>query len=174
MAAHGEARRKAGPAASPSDRPERPDAHPRNHFANPHALSSFSLPVTGGPRSMPCDPGTFTVHRIEGGGYNDPSAAAALGAGALEGPKRGATGGTPSPQPARNRWMSRPPCISRCSTTAVRRCTSPRPTRLNYHSVIGRTKVAVAYTGNAGFPGQFGQANPRYPLTCAYQEATGA
>jgi hypothetical protein len=75
------------------DIPEGTATATATYFSNPHALASFSLTVTGGPSGMRSDPGTFTVKRIEGVGYNDPAAAAdiaaARGAGALEGPKRG-------------------------------------------------------------------------------------
>lgn len=138
------------------------------YFANPHALSSFSLPVTGGPRGMPSDPGTFVVHRIEGVGYNDPSAAAniaAKGPGALEGPKRGAHRRYTKPaagQLPRNVSASMhlavfynrgealhfaPP--NEASHGCVHITDFAVLTQLNYHSVIGRTKVVVQYTGAA-------------------------
>ena len=67
------------------------------YFANAHALASFSVPVAGGPRSLRSDPGTFTVHRIEGVGYNDPAAAADLAATKGAGSARGAeTGKAPA------------------------------------------------------------------------------
>ncbi len=139
------------------------------YFANPHALSSFALPVTGGPTGMRSDPGTFVVHRIEGVGYNDPSAAATIaatqGAGALEGPKLGAHRRYTKPtagQLPRNVGASMhlavfynrgealhfaPP--DEASHGCVHITDFARLTQLNYHSVIGRTKVTVEYTGAA-------------------------
>ncbi|MEV6238780.1 hypothetical protein [Lentzea sp. NPDC051838] len=77
------------------------------YFANPAALSSFSFEVTGGPVGLRSDPGHFKVIRIEGVGYNDPAAAAdiaaTLGAGALEGPKRGAHRRYTKPTPGQSR-----------------------------------------------------------------------
>lgn len=139
------------------------------YFANPAALSSFSFEVTGGPRGLRSDPGNFTVGRIEGVGYNDPTNAAAIaaaqGEGALEGPKRGAHRRYTKPTPGQNRAdvsasMSlavfynagealhfAPPNIA--SHGCVHVVDFDLLTQLNYHSVIGRTKVKVTYTGAA-------------------------
>lgn len=139
------------------------------YFSNPHALASFAVPVTGGPRGMRSDPGTFTVHRIEGVGYNDPAAAAdifsAHGAGALEGPKRGAhrrytkpiAGELPKDVAASMHlavFYNRGEAlhfgdIDLASHGCVHVDDFTLLTQLNYHSVIGRTKVAVRYTGAA-------------------------
>ena len=139
------------------------------YFANPHALASFSVPVAGGPRSLRSDPGTFTVHRIEGVGYNDPAAAADLaatkGLGALEGPKRGrhrrytkpTAGQTPMDVLASMHlavFYNRGEALHHGDlSTGSHGCVHVGDfaalTKLNYHSVIGRTKVKVTYSGVA-------------------------
>jgi hypothetical protein len=139
------------------------------YFSNPHAMASFSVTVTGGPGGMRSDPGTFTVHRIEGIGYNDPTAAAqiaaARGAGALEGPKRGAhrryTKPTAGQLPINvsasmhlavfyNRGEAlHIGDLDQASHGCVHIDDLVRMTQLNYHSVIGRTKVKVSYSGAA-------------------------
>ena len=139
------------------------------YFANPEALSSFSVEVTGGPHGLRSDPGNFTVGRIEGIGYNDPVAAADIaatqGEGALEGPKRGAHRRYTKPTPGQNRAtlsasMSlavfynagealhfAPPNVA--SHGCLHVVDFDRLTQLNYHSVVGMTKVNVRYTGAA-------------------------
>jgi hypothetical protein len=139
------------------------------YFANPAALSSFSFEVTGGPHGLRSDPGNFVVGRLEGVGYNDPTAAAViastLGPGALEGPRRGAHRRYTKPLPGQDRRtlaasMSlavfynagealhfAPPNIA--SHGCVHVVDFGLLTQLNYHSVIGRTKVKVSYTGAA-------------------------
>lgn len=139
------------------------------YFANAAALSSFSFEVTGGPSGLRSDPGNFTVRRIEGIGYNDPTAAAGIaasqGAGALEGPKRGAHRRYTKPTPGQDRRtlaasMSlavfynagealhfAPPNVA--SHGCVHVVDFGLLTQLNFHSVIGRTKVKVSYTGAA-------------------------
>lgn len=139
------------------------------YFSNPHALPSFSITVTGGPSGMRSDPGTFTVHRIEGVGYNDPTAAADIaarrGAGALEGPKRGAhrryTKPTGSQLPVDvaasmhlavfyNRGEGlHIGDLDQASHGCVHIDDWAKLTQLNYHSVIGGTRVKVSYSGAA-------------------------
>lgn len=139
------------------------------YAANAHAQSPFSVPVTGGPTGMRSDPGTFTVHRIEGVGYNDPTAAAAIaaaqGSGALEGPKRGAhrrytkpTGGQLPIEVAASMHLAvfyhrgealHHGDLNLASHGCVHVDDFSRLTQLNYHSVIGRTRVKVSYSGAA-------------------------
>jgi hypothetical protein len=138
------------------------------YFANPAALSSFSFEVTGGPRGLRSDPGHFTVGRIEGVGYNDPAAAADIavtqGEGALEGPKRGAHRRYTKPTPGQDRatlsasmslavfynageaFHNGPPDVASHGCLHV---FDAKLVQLNYHSVVGRTKVNVSYTGAA-------------------------
>jgi hypothetical protein len=139
------------------------------YFSNAAALPSFSVEVTGGPRGLRSDPGNFTVGRIEGVGYNDPTGAAAIaatqGEGALEGPKRGAhrrytkptAGQTPMNVGASMHLAVfynageglhfAPPDVA--SHGCVHVVDFGLLTQLNYHSVIGLTKVKVIYTGAA-------------------------
>lgn len=139
------------------------------YFTNPAALSAFSFEVTGGPKGLRSDPGSFTVGRIEGVGYNDPTAAAvkaaAEGEGALEGPRRGAHRRYTKPAPGQDRRtlaasMSlavfynagealhfAPPNIA--SHGCVHVVDFGLLTQLNHHSVVGLTKVKVSYTGAA-------------------------
>jgi hypothetical protein len=139
------------------------------YFSNAHALASFSVTVTGGPSGLRSDPGTFTVHRIEGVGYNDPTAAADIaatqGEGALEGPKRGAhrrytkpTAGQLPKQVAASMHLAvfynRGEALhfgdlNLASHGCVHIDDFIKLTQLNYHSVIGRTKVKVGYSGAA-------------------------
>lgn len=139
------------------------------YFSNAPALPSFSVEVTGGPRGLRSDPGNFTVGRIEGVGYNDPTNAAAIaadqGEGALEGPKRGAhrrytkptVGQTPMDVSASmslavfynagEALHFAPPNVA--SHGCVHVVDFGLLTQLNYHSVVGLTKVKVSYTGAA-------------------------
>ncbi len=139
------------------------------YFSNAHALASFSVTVTGGPSGMRSDPGTFTVHRIEGVGYNDPTAAADIaatqGAGALEGPKRGAHRRYTKPtvgQLPREVAASMHLAVfynrgeglhfgdlNLASHGCVHIDDFAKLTQLNYHSVAGRTRVKVGYSGAA-------------------------
>lgn len=140
-----------------------------SYFSNAHALPSFSVPATGGPTGMRSDPGTFTVHRIEGIGYNDPTAAAdiaaAEGTSALEGPKRGEhrrytkpkSGQLPREVAASMHlaiFYNRGEAVhlgnlGLASHGCVHVDHFDLLTQLNYHSVIGRTRVTVRYTGAA-------------------------
>lgn len=132
------------------------------YFANKETLADITLTVTGGPKGLKSDPGTYTVHRIEGEGYNDPAAAAATPASKLEGPKRGGRRRYSKPDPitgqrsASMNWavfynrgeaihdgfldVGSHGCIHVDSSSLV---------QLNYHSVIGHTKVTVKYSGAA-------------------------
>ncbi len=49
------------------------------YYANPFAWNDFTLQVSGGSGRMRTDPGSFTVHRIEGYGYNSGSASGTPG-----------------------------------------------------------------------------------------------
>lgn len=139
------------------------------YFSNAHALSSFSFVITGGPLGMRSDPGRFTVHRIEGVGYNDPTAAADIaatqGAGALEGPRRGRHRRYTKPGPGETALdvaasMSLAVFYNRGEAlhfgdldVASHGCVHVDDfdglTQLNHHSVIGRTRVHVSYSGAA-------------------------
>jgi hypothetical protein len=141
------------------------------YFSNKHALGSFSVSVNGGPRGLRSDPGTFFVHRIEGLGYNDAANAAQIaadkGVGALEGPKRGAhrrytkpgVGETPMDVSAsmhlavfynRGEALHMGPLdLASHGCVHVANSDIALLTQLNYHSVIGLTKVKVSYTGPA-------------------------
>ena len=139
------------------------------YFPNAHALAPITLPVTGGPKRMRSDPGTFTVHRIEGVGYNDPAAAAemfaAKGAGALEGPKRGRHRRYTKPQAGERPidveasmhlaiFYNRGEAlhfgnVGEASHGCVHVGDFDVLTQMNYHSVIGLTKVKVVYSGLA-------------------------
>ena len=141
------------------------------YFSNKHSLGSFSVSVNGGPRGLRSDPGTFTVHRIEGLGYNDAGNAAQIaadkGEAALEGPKRGAhrrytkpeVGKTPMEVSAsmhlavfynRGEALHMGPLdLASHGCVHVANTDLALLTQLNYHSVIGRTKVRVSYTGPA-------------------------
>lgn len=155
---------------------EIPSGTARVHYhPNAHALSGFSIPVTGGPVYMRSDPGTFYVHRIEGVGYNDPGAAstmaeAALKAGqkvddVLEGPKRGAhrrytkpvAGQTPMDVAASMHlavFYNKGEALHNGSLDERSHgCAHVSDwdslVQLNYHSVIGQTIVTVRYSGPA-------------------------
>lgn len=138
------------------------------YFANPAALSTFSFEVTGGPVGLRSDPGHFTVGRIEGVGYNDPGAAADIaatqGEGALEGPKRGAHRRYTKPTPGQDRstllasmtlavfYNAGEAFHNGPTDLASHGCLhvdDAKLIQLNYHSVVGRTKVNVKYTGAA-------------------------
>lgn len=139
------------------------------YFKNAHEQAAFTLDVTGGPRGLRSDPGRFWVHRIEGVGYNDPSAAADIaatsGPAALEGPRRGrhrrytkpGVGETPATVRASmhlavlyNRGEAlHLGFLYEASHGCVHIDDFDQLTRLNYHSVIGRTRVSVRYTGPA-------------------------
>jgi len=139
------------------------------YFSNAAALPSFSVEVSGGPRALRSDPGNFTVGRIEGVGYNDPTNAAVIaanqGEGALEGPKRGAhrrytkptAGQTPMDVSASmslavfynaGEALHFAPANA-ASHGCVHVVDFGLLTQLNYHSVVGLTKVNVSYTGAA-------------------------
>lgn len=138
------------------------------YFSNAHALPSFSVTTTGGPGGLPTKQGNFTVTRIEGAGYNDPTAAeviaTAQGEAALEGPKRGAhrryTKPTAGQLPREvNASMHLAVFFNKGQALhtgdlnlASHGCVHVFDTKLvqlNYHSVVGRTAVNVKYSGDA-------------------------
>lgn len=132
------------------------------YFSNSHALASFSVLVTGGPVSMPTIPGTFTVHRMEGVGYNDADTAAGMSAGELEGPKRGGHRRYTKPTKSGDRPATMHLAVFFNHGAALHiggnnigshGCIHvddwAMMTQLNYHSVIGRTKVNVNFSGTA-------------------------
>lgn len=140
-----------------------------SYFSNSHALPSFTVVVTGGPLGLRTKPGTFFVTRIEGVGYNDPTAAAAIaaaqGEAALEGPKRGAhrrytkpTAGQLPKDVLASMHLAvffnagealHTGDLNLASHGCVHVGAFGLLTQLNYHSVIGRTSVTVKYTGDA-------------------------
>ena len=114
---------------------------------------------------MPSDPGSFFVHRIEGVGYNDPGAAAAMRPADLEGPKRGGlrrytkltkSGGRPASMHLAVFYNRGEAFHIGSNDLASHGCIHidsanwDTMTQLNYHSVVGRTKVEVTYSGAAG------------------------
>jgi hypothetical protein len=135
------------------------------YFGNAVAKGNITLAVSGGPKGMRSDRGSFLVHRIEGEGYNDPTAAAdiaaRLGESALEGPKRGKHRRYSKPDGAGERAASMHWAVfynqgeavhSGSLDTGSHGCVHVDSTdlkQLNYHSVIGVTKVKVVYTGAA-------------------------
>jgi hypothetical protein len=145
------------------------------YHPNAHALSGFSIPVTGGPVYMRSDPGTFYVHRIEGVGYNDPGAASVMAEAArkagkrvddvLEGPKRGAHRRYTKPaagQTAMDVAASMHLAVFYNKGEALHNGSLDERShgcahvsdwdslvQLNYHSVIGQTVVKVRYSGAA-------------------------
>jgi hypothetical protein len=135
------------------------------YFGNAVAKGDITLAVSGGPKGMRSDRGSFVVHRIEGEGYNDPTAAADIaatsGESALEGPKRGRHRRYSKPDVSGQRSASMHWAIFYNKGEAVHHGTldvgshgcvhveSSDLKQLNYHSVIGLTKVKVVYSGAA-------------------------
>ena len=138
------------------------------YFSNAHALPTFTVATTGGPGGLPTKQGTFTVTRIEGVGYNDPTAAEVIanaqGESALEGPKRGAhrrytkptAGQLPSQVSASmhlavffNKGQALHTGDLNLASHGCVHVFDSKLTQLNYHSVVGRTTVNVKYSGDA-------------------------
>ncbi|MBT2556093.1 L,D-transpeptidase [Arthrobacter sp. ISL-5] len=130
------------------------------YFANSHALASFSVRVTGGPFNAPTDSGTFTVHRIEGVGYNDAISASKMPKSQLEGPNFGGrrrytkptkSGGQPATMHLAVFYNRGEALHIGGATLASHGCVHvadwDRMAQLNYHSVIGLTKITVDYSG---------------------------
>ena len=141
------------------------------YHSNAAAPSPISFPVSGGPAHMITDKGSFTVHRIEGLGYNDPGAAAEKADEGikLEGPKRGKhrryspmeNGERGSASMNLAVFYNRGEAIhhgllDQGSHGCVHVEDWPGITQVNLHSVIGRTRVNVVYSGKAAetfYPG---------------------
>lgn len=128
------------------------------YFANPVALSSFTFPVSGGARGMSTDEGTFTVHRIEGYGYNSGSASGTPGVdfqwSEREGPNKRYTKKDSSGERAANMSFAvfynkgealhaGPLDAASHGCVHVDWNDENLIKRLNYHAVIGLTKVKV-------------------------------
>lgn len=130
------------------------------YYANPVTLPPFSLSVSGGSGRMKTDPGSFTVHRIEGFGYNSGSASGTPGVdfqwSEREGPHKRYT--KPDVSGFRDANMSFAVFYHRGEAlhagpldSTSHGCvhvdwgTEDLMKRLNYHSVIGLTKVKVSY-----------------------------
>ena len=138
------------------------------YFSNAHALPTFTVTTTGGPGGLPTKQGSFTVTRIEGVGYNDPTAAEVIanaqGESALEGPKRGAhrrytkptAGQLPREVSASmhlavffNKGQALHTGDLNLASHGCVHVSDSKLTQLNYHSVVGRTTVNVKYSGDA-------------------------
>jgi hypothetical protein len=143
------------------------------YFQNPHALTFLPVDVTGGPVNMPADAGEFTVQRIEGVGFNDPEAAAKIereqGKKALEGPIQEGPKGVKRRRYTKSgpgqKWFNVSASMHLAvfynegealhsgdpvaSHGCVHMANVLRMIQLNYHSVIGKTKVTVGYSGEA-------------------------
>lgn len=133
-----------------------------SYYANAAKLSDFVLPISGGSAGMRTDAGSFTVHRIEGFGYNSGSASGTPGADFLwserEGPNRRYTKKDASG--LRNANMSFAVFYNKGEAlhagslnltshgcVHVDWDNENASKQLNYHSVIGLTKVKVSYKG---------------------------
>jgi hypothetical protein len=132
------------------------------YYANPVALSPFTLTVSGGSGRMKTDRGSFTVHRLETIGYNSGSASGTPGVDFFWSDRE------PSPH---RRYSNKNPLtgerkdanmnyavfynkgealhhglLSETSHGCVHVGSFDLIKQLNYHSVIGWTKVKVSYT----------------------------
>lgn len=131
-----------------------------DYFANPVALPSFSLAISGGSGRMKTDAGSFTVHRIEGFGYNSGSASGTPGVdfqwSDREGPNKRYT------KQDSSGWRDANMSYAVFYNKGEALHAGPLDftshgcvhvdwdhlgivKRLNYHSVIGLTKVTVSY-----------------------------
>lgn len=128
------------------------------YYANPAQLPDISIQVTGGAREngWRTDRGSFKVHRIEGVGYND--AANAGDSSTHEGPRlRYTKADSAGDRPASMHFAvfyNRGEAIhmgslSVSSHGCVHVEDGAAMQQVNYHSVIGRTRVKVSYTGDA-------------------------
>jgi hypothetical protein len=124
---------------------------------NPVKGSDFSFPVAGGSRSLGLsDAGTFTVHRIEGEGYNSGLFSGTPDPATREGPNSRYTKPDASGFRASNMSLAvfynrgealheGPLDQSSHGCVHVNWGAGGTMKRLNYHSVIGLTKVIVSY-----------------------------
>jgi hypothetical protein len=131
------------------------------YFDNPVKGKNFSFPIAGGSRTLGIsDAGSFTVHRIEGMGYNSGAFSGTPGVdyklSEREGPgnrytKKDSSGFRPSNMSYAvfynkgEALHSGPLDISSHGCVHVDWASLDTIKRLNYHSVIGHTKVTVAY-----------------------------
>jgi hypothetical protein len=133
------------------------------YHANPVSLPAFTFPVGGGSRQLGrTDPGTFTVHRLEGYGYNSGSASGTPGVdfkwSEREGPNRRYSKQDPLTK-ERDANMSfavfynkgealhaGPLDESSHGCVHVDWSNEDLIKQLNYHSVIGLTRVTVTYS----------------------------
>ncbi|SEI82592.1 eCIS core domain-containing protein [Demequina mangrovi] len=133
-----------------------------SYHASPVALPAFALAVSGGSGKMKTDPGTFTVHRIEGFGYNSGSASGTPGVdfqwSDREGPnKRYAkkdSGGFRAANMSFAVFYNKgealhagPLDFTSHGCVHVDWGNEDLIKQVNYHSVIGLTKVKVRYVG---------------------------
>lgn len=125
------------------------------YFANKAALKPLAFNVSGGSQALGrTDAGSFTVHRIEGVGYNSGSYSGKVDPATREGPLKRYS--KPSSTGSRSANMhfavfynrgealhsggldtSSHGCVHVADNSLIR--------QLNYHSVIGLTKVKVSY-----------------------------
>ena len=127
------------------------------YYANPAKLADLTFNVSGGSKTLgPSDAGDFVVHRIEGVGYNSGSFSGTVDPAQREGPldrysKPDSTGGRAANMHYavfynRGEALHAGP-LDVSSHGCVHVDTSSFDTirQLNYHSVIGLTKVKVSY-----------------------------
>lgn len=130
------------------------------YYPNPVKLPPFSLSVSGGSGRMKTDPGSFTVHRIEGFGYNSGSASGTPGVdfkwSDREGPNKRYTKRDVSGFRDANMSFAvfyhrgealhaGPLDFTSHGCVHVDWGAEDLMKQLNYHSVIGLTKVKVSY-----------------------------
>jgi hypothetical protein len=133
-----------------------------SYHANPVALPGFTFSISGGSGHMKTDAGSFTVHRIEGFGYNSGSASGTPGVdfkwSDREGPdkrytKQDSTGFRAANMSfavfynAGEALHAGPLDFTSHGCVHVDWNNEDTIKQLNYHSVIGLTKVKVAYKG---------------------------
>ncbi|MGC5075660.1 eCIS core domain-containing protein [Agrococcus sp. DT81.2] len=133
-----------------------------SYYANAVKLPGFVLSISGGSAGMKSDPGSFTVHRIEGFGYNSGSASGTPGVdfkwSDREGPNSRYTKKDSSGFRAANMSFAvfynkgealhaGPLDVTSHGCVHVDWNNEDAIKQLNYHSVIGLTKVKVSYKG---------------------------
>jgi hypothetical protein len=133
-----------------------------SYYANPVKLPGFVLPISGGSGGMKSDAGSFTVHRIEGFGYNSGNASGTPGVdfkwSDREGPNNRYTKKDSTGFRAANMSFAvfynkgealhaRPLDVTSHGCVHVDWNNEDAVKQVNYHSVIGLTKVKVSYKG---------------------------
>ncbi|MDN5794377.1 MAG: DUF4157 domain-containing protein [Intrasporangium sp.] len=131
-----------------------------SYFANPVKQADFTFPVAGGSRSLGLsDAGTFTVHRIEGDGYNSGTFSGTAGVdydpAEREGPGKRYTKQSGGFRPSNMSFAvfynrgealhAGPIDFSSHGCVHVDWNSIATVKRLNYHSVIDHTTVTVSY-----------------------------